>query len=61
MKTLKEKVNSTGSAQFSSINVYIHWMLMPLFLGLFDEFAEDLLDSQEGLCSTQVVTVKDSM
>ena len=37
-ETLKEKVSSTGSAQFSSINVYIQWRFMLLCLGLFDEF-----------------------
>jgi len=37
-ETLKEKVNSTGSAQFSYINVYIQWRLMLLFLDLIDEF-----------------------
>jgi hypothetical protein len=37
-ETLKEKVNSTGLVRFSSMNVYIQWRLMPLFIGLFDEF-----------------------
>ena len=37
-ETRKKKVNCTSSARFSSVNAYIQWRLMLLFVGLFDEF-----------------------